>query len=121
MKRVDKLVAELDSDNYGVREKATKELIATGELAIVPLQKLLEKEPSREAERRAQMILKKVKEPVLTPDRLRALEAIELLEQLRSPEAKRLLEEIAREALIVQLRQEAVQALQRLDRAAEEK
>src|SRR5437773_7387074 len=89
---------------------------------IVPLQRLLEKPSSAEAERRAQGVLKNVSEPVvLMPDRLRALEVLELLEQLRSLKAVALLQEIERDALIPQIRREARQASQRAAAAREEK
>src|SRR5262249_47546810 len=87
LKQVEKRLAELDSERFVTREKATWELMSLGELAIVPLQRLLEKPSSAEAQRRAHTVLKKLSEPVLTPDRLRALDVLELLEQLRSPKA----------------------------------
>jgi hypothetical protein len=120
-KQVEKLLAELDSDRYVTREKATRELMSLGELAIVPLERLLEKPSSGEAERRARIVLKKVSEPVLTPDRLRALQVLELLEQVRSPKAIAQLREIERDALIPQIRREARQAWQRAAAAREEK
>ena len=88
---------------------------------IVPLQRLLEKPSSAEVEWRAHTVLRKLSEPVLTPDRLRALEVLELLEQLRSLKAVALLQEIERDALIPQIRREARQALQRTATAREEK
>jgi hypothetical protein len=112
-KQVEKLLAELDSNRFLTREHATRELMSLGEPAITPLQRLLEKPPSLEAERRARIVLKKVTEPVLTPDRLRALQVLELLEQMRSRKAVALLQEIERDALIPQLRREACQAAQR--------
>jgi hypothetical protein len=121
-KQVEKLLAELDSNRFATREKATRELINLGELAIVPLQRLLEKKSSSgEAQRRAQAILKKMSDPVLTPDRLRALQVLELLEQVRSRKAVALLQEIEREALIPQIRREAGQASQRAAAARQEK
>src|SRR5262249_10882262 len=71
LKQVEKLLAELDSERFATREKATRELMSLGELAIVPLQRFLEKRSSAEAEQRAQIVLKKLSEPVLTPDQLR--------------------------------------------------
>jgi hypothetical protein len=49
------------------------------------------------------------------------LEAIELLEMLRTPPAKKLLAEIAGDTLIIQFRQEALNALERLSRTKEQK
>jgi len=113
MKRIEKLVAELDSAKFATRDQAIKELMAVGELAIVPLQRLMEKPPSAEARERANLILKKLGEPVLTPERQRVLDAIDLLEQVRTAAAIGLLEEIERDALIPQIRIEARQVLQR--------
>jgi hypothetical protein len=120
-KRVEKLIAELDSPKYAVRDKAHKELVTCGELVITPLQKLIANPPSEEARTRAEKILKKVKEPVLTPERQRVLEAMELLEAVKTPLAKQVLEEIARDTLIAQFRQEALLALERWQRAKDEK
>jgi WD40 repeat protein len=120
-KRIDQLIKLLDHEKYAVRAMANKELLAQGELIITPLQKLLADAPSEEARTRAEKILKKVKEPTLTPERLQVLEAIELLETLRTPLAKKALEEIARETLIAQFRQEALWALERLARPQEQK
>jgi Anaphase-promoting complex subunit 4 WD40 domain/WD domain, G-beta repeat len=116
MKRIKKLVTALDSEKYTIRDQAGKDLLAIGELAIVPLQRLLEKPPSAEAKERARLLLKKIGVPTLTPERQRALDAIDLLEQVRTTAAIGLLEEIERDALIPQIRTEAHQALQRIKR-----
>jgi WD40 repeat protein len=111
--QIERWVADLDSPKYPVRERATRELQAAGELAVVPLQRLLEKNPSGEARNRATLILKKVEQPVRTPDRVRVLEAIDLLERLRTAPAVALLDEIGRDALLGQIRREAAQAARR--------
>jgi RNA polymerase sigma factor (sigma-70 family) len=114
MNRIEKLVAELNAEKFTTREQATKELTTAGELAIVPLRRILEKPPSEEARERASLVLKKLGEPVLTPERQRVLDAIDLLEQLRTDMATELLREIDRDALIPQIRLAARQALQRM-------
>jgi hypothetical protein len=111
---IGKLVKELDAERFATREKATKDLLAAGEVAIVALQRLLEKGPSAEAANRATLILKKRSAPLLTPEHLRVLEAIELLEQVRTVKAIGLLQEIERDALVADIRLSARQALQRL-------
>jgi hypothetical protein len=121
LKQIEKLLAELDSEKFAIRERATKELLAAGELAIVPIQRWLEKQPSGEATRRARIILGKLAEPVLTTDRRCVLEAIALLEQLRTAPARALLEEIEREALVPQICAEARQALRRVGQLQKEK
>jgi hypothetical protein len=122
LKTINKLVSELASDQFATRERATRELMAAGELAIIPLQRHLEKGVSAEAEKRIDGVLKKLGQPVLTIERMRVLEAIELLEQLRTAKAIVLLEETEGDALIPpQIRSEARQALQRLAQSQKEK
>jgi hypothetical protein len=115
IRTINKLVSELASDQFAARERATRELMAAGELAIDPLHHHLERGVSAEAESRIHDVLKKLGQPVLTIERIRVLEAIELLEQLRTAKAIALLEETEGDALIPpQVRSEARQALQRL-------
>ena len=106
-------IVELANQARELLRVDARQSLGLGELAIVPLQRLLEKPPSLEAERRATLLLKTLRTPVLTPDRQRVVEAIELLEHLGTPRAVALLEEIDREALIPQLRTAARLALQR--------
>jgi RNA polymerase sigma factor (sigma-70 family) len=117
---LEKLVADLDSAKFTIRDRAAKELEAAGELAVLPLRRCLEKRPSVEVERRANLILKKLWEPALTPERARVLEALDLLEQMRTAKARALLEEIERDSLIPSIRVEAGRALRRVSQASKE-
>src|SRR5262249_43290869 len=101
---------------FSVRQRASAELAKHGELIQLPLQKYLETAPSLEAQRRATKLLDKIKEPPLTPDRLRSLEGVELLELLATPEARKALEQLARDGLIAQIRLAAAEAIGRLTR-----
>jgi hypothetical protein len=122
LKTIKRLVSELDSDQFAIRDRATRELMAAGELAIDPLHHHLERGVSAEAKRRIHDVLKKLGQPVLTIERMRVLEAIELLEQLRTAKAIALLEETEGDALLPsQIRSEARQALQRLAQSQKEK
>jgi hypothetical protein len=112
--RIERLLRDLDARTFAVRQKATVELAKYGELAEAPLRKFLASRPSAEAESRARVLLDRLKQPVLSPERTRAVECIELLAWLRTPEARRVLEEIAREGLIPRLREEAAESLQQL-------
>jgi len=113
-KLLEKLITDLNSEKFVARDKAILDLQSFGEMAIVPLQCLLEMPPSLEAANRAKIVLKKIGEPVLTADRFRVLEAIDLLEQLSGTQATVLLREIERDALVNQIQKEARQALQRM-------
>jgi hypothetical protein len=111
---IDKLVAELDSPTFTVRDRATQALKTMGDPAIAPLKRLLTTRLPIEAERRVKAVLKSLGEPGLSPERRQVLEAIDLLEQLQTASAIALLKEIERDAGIGPLRKEAAQALLRL-------
>jgi hypothetical protein len=112
--KLDKSVADLGSEKYPTRERATRDLLAAGELAVSPLQRLLANQPSPEAAKRAEAILRKISEPVRTPDRTRVIEAVGLLEREGSAPAVALLREIERDALYASIRNEARLALERV-------
>jgi hypothetical protein len=113
--RVEKLLRDLDARTFAARDRAFAELAKYGELVEPRLRRLLAGKPSAEAARRVNQLLARLREPGLSPDRARALETVELLEWLRTPEARRVLEEVARDGLLRQLRAEAADALRRLD------
>jgi hypothetical protein len=112
--RVAVLLRDLDARTYAVRQKAFAELAKYGEVVEAPLRKFVAGKPSNEAERRANQLLDRLKEPGLTPDATRCMEALELLEWLGSDAARRTLEEVARDGLIRRLRTEADDAVRRL-------
>jgi WD40 repeat protein len=114
-----RLVADLDSDQFATREKATAALEKLGELAEPALVKALQGRPSLEARRRAERLLGRIAEQhgaVPSPERLRVLRAVELLEQAGTPGAKDLLEALAGGTPEVWLTREAKAALRRLGR-----
>jgi len=114
---VDRRLRDLNSPKYSVRNKASSELAKYGEVIVKVVERYLKSNPALEGKQRASKLLEQAKDPPLTPDRLRALEAVELVELLRGTEARRALEELARDSLIAQIRQAAQDALERLNRA----
>jgi hypothetical protein len=114
--RVDQLIGQLDNPMYPIRQKASQELAKLGEFTQMKLEKYLATQPALEGERRAKKLLERLIDPELTPDRLRCLEAIEILEILKTKETRAVLEEIARDGLMAQIRLAAREALQRLGR-----
>src|SRR5262249_25848671 len=111
-RRIERLIAELDDDVFEVREKASKELVAAGKGAEPLLRKALEKGPAVEAGRRLRALLDALSQPASQ----RPARAASVLEQIGTPEARRLLERLADNAAEAELRQEAQAALQRLAR-----
>jgi len=87
---IKKLVADLESDQFAARQKATAALEKLGEEALPALRARLEQDPSLDATLRIQQLLKK-----LTCRSVRALRAVRVLEALSSSEARQLLETLA--------------------------
>jgi RNA polymerase sigma factor (sigma-70 family) len=112
-RRLARLIAELDSDEFAARSRASEELERLGELAGAALHKALAARPGPEARRRLERLVKKLGGPV-TSDALRTLRAVEALEKLGTPEARRVLAALAGGAPEARLTREANAALERL-------
>jgi hypothetical protein len=108
-----RLIADLDSNQFTVREEATRELAKLGEQAAPALTKALKESPSAEVRRRGAQLLDKF-ESSPSPDRLRGIRAVEVLEQLATPAALDLLNTLARGTPDARLTQEAKASLARL-------
>jgi WD40 repeat protein len=115
--RLARLIADLDSDNFKTREKASLELANLGQLAEGALRNALEGTPSPELKRRVQELLKKLDGKPDNPEHRRLLRAIELLERLGTSEARRLLDKLAKEATDPDTARQAKDSLARLARA----
>jgi dipeptidyl aminopeptidase/acylaminoacyl peptidase len=118
-KRVRRLVADLDSDDFAVREKATAELVKLGDRAVGALHQVLKETTSAEAGRRIQEVLRG--RGNLTPEHLLATRAAEVLESIGTPEARQLLESLARGVPEARLTREVQTSLERLSRRQEVK
>lgn len=114
--RIARLVADLESDRFDVRKLATQSLERLGELSETALRKRLADNPPLEVRQRVDQLLEKLAGPVTDPERLRQLRAIEVLEHIGTPEARAVLETIAKGAPEARLTQEARDALERLNK-----
>jgi WD40 repeat protein len=113
--RLGKLIADLDDEEFTVRDTASQELAKMGESIVPALQQALAGGPSPEVKDRIGQLLKQFKDPSkLTPDLMRVLEALEVLEQAGTPEARQALESLARESLLARIMQEVKAAVERL-------
>jgi dipeptidyl aminopeptidase/acylaminoacyl peptidase len=113
--KLTRLINDLDSNDFQVREKASVELAELTELAEPDLQKVLKGKPSLEMRRRIEDLLKKLQD---TPSssRLRVSRSIRILELINTSEAKQLLQSFAERGSETQLTKEAKLALARLGR-----
>ncbi len=118
-KQLDKLIAKLDDDEFEVRESATKELIALGAAAEPAMRKALSGAPSAEARVRLENILGQLtKGAEGNKNRLGLLRALEVLETIGTPEARKLVEGLAKGADLAELTVEAKATLARMERKA---
>jgi hypothetical protein len=115
-KRIARLVAELDSDDFATREKASGDLEKFAEQAEPALRQIHAGKPSREARRRAERLLRRLAAPFSEPGRLRELRALEVLERIGTPAAGRVLEALAGGDRDAWLTQQAAAAIKRLRR-----
>jgi hypothetical protein len=110
--RLKRLLAQLDDESFQTREKAQRELDAMGDLATALLKKTLEGKPSPEVRRRIEAILGKSEQP--SRSKRQSLRAIEILEQLATPQAQDLLRNLGQGAPGTQVTLAAQAALERL-------
>jgi RNA polymerase sigma factor (sigma-70 family) len=108
-----RLVADLDNDAFTVREKATEELARMGPAAAPALYAALDGKPSPEMRQRIEHLLDKLRGPTEEPETLRAIRAVEALEQLDTPAARQVLAEVGKGAEGARLTMEAKAALAR--------
>jgi WD40 repeat protein len=116
--RLARLLDDLNSDRFPVREQATTELESLAESAEPALQKTLLGKPTLEVRRRVEQLLDRLKGPVPPGQRLRALRAVEVLEHIGTPEAQQILEALAKGPQEARLTQEANASLDRLHKLA---
>ncbi len=112
--RLAKLVADLDSDDFTIRDSANQELAKLGELAMPVLRKIMANPSTLETRRRAEVLLAKLTNGTLTPERLRVVRAVEVLEGAATPPARQALDALAHGAPGVLSTRKAQGALERM-------
>src|SRR5207249_1492240 len=111
---IGRLLGELDNERFAVRERATKELIRLGRRAeAVVRHKLADPSTAPEVRKRLREIANHLPEDADAGER-RLVRAVRVLEAIATPDARRLLEELARGAPGAVLTQEAKTSLARL-------
>jgi hypothetical protein len=96
-RRVKQLIADLDAEQFEVRDRAMRDLTNLGVQAQPLLQKALERPPSAEAQRRLETLLAKLPSPGPGPAgvELRHLRALQALEYAGTAEARQALQALA--------------------------
>jgi WD40 repeat protein len=114
--RARRLITDLDNDDFHVREKASGDLEDLGLEAAFPLQLALQGSPSVDARARIEKVLDNIKthegEPAL--EMRSVLLGMAVLEQIDTPDARGVLQELAKGPAIGEVTREAAAALKRL-------
>src|SRR5262249_19031912 len=110
-----KLIADLDANQFAVRQKATEALEKIGRPAAAALRATLAGQPSLEVRRRVERLLDKLGGPAVpSPDEMRIQRAVEALELCGDPAARQILEALGQQTTDALLAREARSALERL-------
>jgi hypothetical protein len=122
LKDVQRLVADIGSPKFAIRDKADKELSATIDRAEPQVRKFLKEPLTLETRRRLERILavhdaNRAGWPELDAEELQSLRAIEALELSGFIEARLLIEELSRGAEGVRLTRHAKAAAERMQYA----
>jgi hypothetical protein len=110
-KRIEKLIADLDSDLYLTRSQATKELLWMEDVVVPALEQKLSEAKSPEARERIESVLRESRSP--SKLMLEAIRGIEILEKIGDPAATGVLKKLSQGARSRQT-EEAAKALGRL-------
>jgi tricorn protease-like protein len=114
--QIDRLLGDLDSERFAVRDKAMQQLEKLGIQAQPALQRVLKGEPSLEVRRRVEELLDKLSGWVRAADVLQLVRGVEVLEKIGSPEAKDTLHRLAKQTEDTTLAENAREAIKRLTR-----
>src|SRR5262249_24276164 len=118
-KRIAQCLANLDSNIFKKRVQAVTDLEELGNLALRAIdEKLGDKSISLEAHRHLEALAQKAKS-VLSGEELRSLRAVEILEQIGTPEARAVLADLSRGGEGAVLTEQARRALARLGRRSQ--
>ena len=112
-KSVERMLANLENDDFATREKAVKQLEALDAQVLGALRTALAKKPEADTRMWLKTLIEKAEGPPTRPDQLRELRAVEVLEYLATAEARALLEALAAGA-DARLTREASAAVRRL-------
>jgi WD40 repeat protein len=111
---VERYLADLNSDDFATRERASRELKDLAETIEPRLRRALQQTDSPEARRRLREVLKAEAKMVLPADMVRQLRCVAALEQMATPEARRLLQTLSQGEAATRLTVAARDALRRL-------
>src|SRR5262249_7767664 len=93
-KVLDRLVADLESETFAIRERATDELAKLGRNALPAIRARVAKTQSLEGKRRLTQFLERNTSGPMSTDDLRFVRALEFLEHMGTPGARAVIESL---------------------------
>jgi RNA polymerase sigma factor (sigma-70 family) len=111
--RIARLITELSSERFAVRQAAEAELKKLDVLAEKAMRQALQSKPPLEVRRRLEQLLQGINDPVPSLETLQMLRALAVLEHIASPQAHELLRALGQGAAEAHLTREARAALSR--------
>jgi WD40 repeat protein len=111
---IERLIANLNSDEFATRQQASSELEKLGDLAVPFLTAALKTRPGLEVRLRIEQILAKAEHRVSSSEDLQTWRALEVLEHIGTPDAKQVVEKLAQGAPGHRITEEAKASLERL-------
>jgi len=115
IERVRAWIVDLDAAQYSVREHASRELLNHFDQAESELRAALKGTTSAEARKRLNQIIASAEVGIPEPDLLRDLRALEVLEQIGTPEARDVLRRLANDPVVTRISRDAAESLKRLE------
>jgi hypothetical protein len=110
-KQISTWISQLGNDRFATRQQASRELERCGDTARPYLERAQASKLSPEAARRVRQLLAQLGS---SPELVRALRAVEVLEHIATPEARRILQRLAQGQQGATLTEDAAAALDRL-------
>jgi WD40 repeat protein len=111
--QIKKLIADLDSPDFARRNVARKQLLALEDQAAPALRAAASHARSEEQRRRVEQLLSAL-DVIRSPERLRSLRALEVLERLATSDASRVIYALSKGIPESRITQEAIASLERL-------
>jgi len=115
--QINKWIADLDSDQFALRQAASKELARAWDQTQKPIQEALRKNPTLETRRRLEQILN-ARSDIPAPESVQSIRAIMALERIGSPDAQAILGTLATGAPGTRETEEAKASLERFKQRA---
>jgi WD40 repeat protein len=113
---LNRVLADLESEKFTVRDRAVTELGKVGRNAVPTVRARADKAESLETKRRLQRFLEQHDTGTLLPDELRAVRCLEFLEHAATPAARKLIAELSKGEPTADLTMRALSAQRRLER-----